>query len=963
MRWILLALLLAAPLCAQSVKPLYDPAKGEIGARHPCIANDGKTIVFSLWGDIWRWDESTGRAAQLTRHEAFDDYPVLSPDGKRIAFSSERFGSFDIMLMDIDGGPATRLTWHGSADIVCGFSDDGQSILFTSRRIDRNALWRIALAGGTEELVLDDDLNEGDASVRDGHIAYSLGSVTPYRRNYSGSSSDDLYLLRAGSDIPEVLSRTPANERNVMLLPKGDFLFVREAQRHFDFYLQPGIKEEARKLTSFDDVGAEEPRLSGDGTWLVYQRRHYLYRVQLEALLRGETGTLIRLDIRQDTRGSQVESRTFTEGVSDPHQADSGSLLAFVLRGAIWVCKPDGGEARQITDTGKGDSRPRLSPDGKTIAFMSTRSGNSDLWLMDADGKNMRQFTIDKANDFFHNWSPDGQSLVYCSERSGNRDIWLQRLDGQAVQLTTDKASDDDPSFSPDGKFIAYDSAARGNTDLWVMNADGSSKRFVLGTPDVEQSPVFSRDGRIIYFERYVGGAQKTSLFATTPEGAGEMLVASEASSVSITPDDATLVFEGRNRILTIPAPRNVLSAREIPVIAKMEVDLAQERLALFNEAWERLAARFYDPKMHGVDWPAIKARYEPVVARCRTIEELYYYIWMAQGELSASHMGVFGRKSFTQQSATADLGAKLTPVQLSDGCTGLKVSDLESNGSLEKSWVREGDVIVGVDGKRFDARQNSYAALELFNHGYDFKLWVSADGTPENIREVAVKAEAANVATQRRYASLLSARAKTVSEKSRGRMGYIHLSAMDDANLQNFRNYIARPDVRKLDGLIIDARGNRGGLSYMDILDILVDAPYLQILPRTREEWQQPRLYWDKPVVVMCDERSNSGGECFPWAIKALKRGLVVGEQSPGNVIGTSWEPLSDGSMIGIPTEGYFSMDRKTNLENFGVMPDIRVPLTPENRIKRQDPQLDAAIKALLDQLKAPPKGGSGSR
>jgi Tol biopolymer transport system component/C-terminal processing protease CtpA/Prc len=953
MRWTLLALLLAAPLCAQAVKPLYDPAKGEIGARHPCIANDGKTIVFSLWGDIWRWDESTGRAAQLTRHEAFEDYPVLSPDGRQIAFSSERFGSFDIMLMDIEGGPATRLTWHSGADTVCGFSDDGKSILFTSRRTDRNALWRIALVGGTEELVLDDDLNEGDAHVRDGHIAFSSGSVTPYRRNYAGSSSDDLYLLRAGSEIPEVLSRTPVNERNVMLLPKGDFLFVREAQRHFDFYLQPGIKEEARKLTSFDDVGAEEPRLSSDGKWLIYQRRHYLYRVQLDALLRGETGTLVKLDIRQDTRGAQVESRTFTEGVSDPHLADNGSRVAFVLRGAIWVCSPHGGDALQITESGKGDTRPRLSPDGKTIAFMSTRSGNSDLWLMDADGKNLRAFTTDKANDFFHNWSPDGQSLVYCSERSGNRDIWLQRLDGQAVQLTTDKASDDDPSFSPDGKFIAYDSAARGTADLWIMRADGNGKRFVLGTPDVEQSPVFSRDGRIIYFERYVGGAQVTSLFATTPEGAGDMLVAGDASSVSLTPDDATLVFEGRNRILAMPAPKNVLSAREIPVIAKMEVDLTQERVALFNEAWERLAARFYDPKMHGVDWASIKARYEPVVARCRSIEELYYYIWMAQGELSASHMGVFGRRSFTQQTATADLGAKLAPVQLSDGRTGLKVSDLEPNGPLEKAWVRDGDVIVGVDGKRFDSRQNAHSTLELFNHGYDFKLWVSADGTPENIREVAVKAEAANVATQRRYASLLAARAKTVSEKSRGRMGYIHLSAMDDANLQNFRNYISRADVRKLDGLIIDARGNRGGLSYMEILDILVDAPYLQIVPRTREEWQQPRLYWDKPVVVMCDERSNSGGECFPWAIKTLKRGLVVGEQTPGNVIGTSWEPLSDGSMFGVPTEGYFSMDRKTNLENFGVMPDIRVVLTPENRLKRQDPQLDAAIKALLDQLK----------
>ncbi|CAG0926756.1 hypothetical protein PLCT1_00141, partial [Planctomycetaceae bacterium] len=495
----------------------------------------------------------------------------------------------------------------------------------------------------------------------------------------------------------------------------------------------------------------------------------------------------------------------------------------------------------------------------------------------------------DKANDFFHNWSPDGLSLVYCSERSGNRDIWLQRLDGPAVQITDDKAADDDPSFSADGKLIAYDSAARGTADLWLCNADGSGKRMVLGTPEVEQCPVFSRDGRIIYFERYVAGAQKTSLFATTPEGAGEVLVAGLGGSMSLTPDDETIIYEGtkdgRAKILAMPAPRNVLSAREIPVIAKMEVDLAQERVAIFNEAWERLAARFYDPKLHGVDWLAIKARYEPVVARCRTIEELYYYIWMAQGELSASHMGVFGRKSFTQATSTADLGAKLEPVRLSDGRTGLRVSAVELGGPLEKAWVRDGDVIVGVDGKRFEPAGNAYSRLELWGHGYDVKLWVSADGTPENIREVAIKGEAGNVAALRRHTLTLNARVKTVSEKTRGRAGYIYLSAMDDANLQNFRNYIARPDVRKLDGLIIDARGNRGGLSYMEILDILVDSPYLQIVPRTREEWQQPRLFWDKPIVVMCDERSNSGGECFPWAIKTLKRGPVVGEQTPGNV------------------------------------------------------------------------------
>ncbi|CAG0994910.1 partial Tol-Pal system protein TolB, partial [Gammaproteobacteria bacterium] len=180
---LLLLLALAAPLNAQSAKPLYDPAKGEIGARTPSISDDGKTVVFSLWGDIWRWDDS-GKVTQLTRHEAYDTNPVLSPDGKQVAFSSDRFGSFDVMLIDIDGGPATRLTWHSASDIVCSFSDDGKSLLFTSRRTERSALWRIAVSGGTEELVLDDDVNEGDACMRNGHIAYSSGSVTPYRRGY-----------------------------------------------------------------------------------------------------------------------------------------------------------------------------------------------------------------------------------------------------------------------------------------------------------------------------------------------------------------------------------------------------------------------------------------------------------------------------------------------------------------------------------------------------------------------------------------------------------------------------------------------------------------------------------------------------------------------------------------------------------------------------------------------------------
>ncbi len=956
MRSLLLCLLFCAPLACQP--SLYDASKGEPGARHPSISGDGQTVVFSLWGDLWRWEGATGPCIQLTRHFAHDTLPEISPDGRQVAFSSDREGSLDVHLIDIDGGEPRRLTWHSGADLVCGWSEDGQWIYFTSQRGDRNALWRIASGGGTEELVLDDDVKGADANVRQGHVVYASGSVTPFRRGYRGSANEEIYLLRAGHEVPDQLTEFDGNDRGVLLLAGGDILFTREVERRFNFYLLRGLKERPRQLTDFDDIGAEEPGLSCDGQWLVYQRRHYLYRVKVAALVAGEPGELVKLDIRQDTLQPQIEQRTFTEGVSDPHLSDNGKVLVFVLRGAIWVCAPDGGEARQVTEPGLGDARPRVSPDGRTIAFQSTRSGNSDLWLMDVDGRNLRQFTTDAANDFFHNWSPDGQSLVFCSERSGNRDIWLQELgQTQARQLTQDPSADDDPSFSPDGKLIAYDSHARGNADIWVMNADGTSRRFVLGGTDTEQSPLFSRDGRMLYFERYVAGRQRTSLYAATLDGANEMLLAADAASASLTPDGETVLFagqkNGRQVILAVPAPITILGAREVPVMARASVDLAAERVALFNEAWDKLNTRFYDPKFHGVDWPAVKARYLPLVARSRTIEELYYYIWMTMGELSASHMGVFGRRSTTARSATADLGARLEAVKISDGRPGLKIAELESGGPLQKAWARAGDVILGVNGRRFEAGENMWSRFELVNaQSFDFRLWISADGAPENIREVALRAENSQQAAARRYQAEMEARRRRVSELGQGRMAYIHLTAMDDANLAAFRAFIARDDVRRLDGLIIDSRGNRGGLSYMQILELLAASPYLQILPRTREAWQQPRLYWDKPVVVLCDERSNSGGECFPWAMKTLKRGKVVGERTPGNVIGTAWESLSDGSTFGIPTEGYFSMDRKRNLENDGVEPDVRVVITPEQRIRRQDPQLAEAIKVLKAEL-----------
>lgn len=950
----LLIALCCAPLLAQEpaegTAPIYDPAKGEPGARQPDISDDGELVVFSLWGDIWRWDAQSGETTQLTLHEACDAYPKLSPDGRSIAFSSDRDGNYNVYVMNARGGAPRQLTWHAHGDYVADFSSDGKWLYFTSTRIDRHALWRVPVDGGTEELVLDDDMVPGDVSIRDGDIAYTNGAVARYRRGYEGSANEDVYLLRAGHEIPERVTGFEGNDRCPVLLNEG-MLHTREIERSFQVFYREAPGGDARRLTVFDDIGAEE--LSAGGEWLVYQRMHYLYRVGLKDLRDGRTGDLVKLEIRQDHRGPQIEERTFTSGMENPHLSDNGQVLAFELRGAIWISGPDGGEARRITEAGRGDSHPRVSPDGSMVAFQSTRAGNSDIWIVSTRGGEPSRLTTDEANDFFHNWSPDGKQIVFCSERSGNRDIWIKAIDGSpARQLTDDPASDDDPAFSPDGTQIVFDSARRGTADIWLMDADGGNQRFVTGGPDVEQCPVFSRDGSVIYFERWVSGVTGTSIYVTTPDGRSVMLLAANANSPSETLDGRQVIFGSDGQIKTLPAPRQVLEARNVPVIARDTVDLAQERVQLFLEAWDKIDTRFYTDDFHGADWPGLKEKYLPLVERSRTIEECYYYIWMAVGELSASHLGIGGRSSGQGRVSTADLGALLTPVRTGDGRTAMRVDRLEKDGPLDKVWVREGDHIVALNGRKFES-ENVWSRFDLWRTGHEFKLWVSRDGSLDSAREVAVHAENYADARKRRYDEKIAARKTTVSEATEGEVLYIHLTGMNDENLQKFRNLLATPEAGKAKGMIIDARDNSGGLSYMEIMDLLMARPYLHIKPRTRDRWTQPRLFWDKPVTVMCDENSRSGGECFPWAIKTTRRGTVVGERTPGNVIGTYWDRLADGSYFGVPTEGYFSMDDSRNLENDGVRPHIRVEMTVEDRVKRQDPQLEKAIEVIRRDIR----------
>lgn len=214
----------------------------------------------------------------------------------------------------------------------------------------------------------------------------------------------------------------------------------------------------------------------------------------------------------------------------------------------VYTFNPSGTEL-QVTNLtnspASSDSRPRYSPDGRTIVFDSNRSGFSELWLMDADGSNVRQLTFTPSGGHGNgagNFSPGGDQIVYQSTRNGSFDIYRINIDGtNDTQLTTSPAEDSLPAWSPRGDKIAYSSrSVDPRADIHVMNPDGTGSVDITNNPDVEDSwPAWSPDGSMIAFHSRRDDPGGEEIYRMNANGTGVVRL-----TFNIVPGDASTSFD-----------------------------------------------------------------------------------------------------------------------------------------------------------------------------------------------------------------------------------------------------------------------------------------------------------------------------------------------------------------------------------------------------------------------------------
>ena len=204
-------------LLSATAAPAAAAEKYTRGLRYPSLTPDGKSVVFGYRGDIWITTvDGKAPARRLTIHEAQDTLPRVSPDGKTIAFSSQRDGGFDIYLIPVSGGEAKRLTWHSDMEIVCDWSPDGKKILFASGRdpsLYRIDLYEISVKGGATRRITRDGGRDGSYSSDGKTVVYVRGFNTIYQDDYAGSANYDLHTIPVAGGIPTRLVKSQGNER------------------------------------------------------------------------------------------------------------------------------------------------------------------------------------------------------------------------------------------------------------------------------------------------------------------------------------------------------------------------------------------------------------------------------------------------------------------------------------------------------------------------------------------------------------------------------------------------------------------------------------------------------------------------------------------------------------------------------------------------------------------------------
>ncbi|HEY0432801.1 MAG TPA: S41 family peptidase [Chitinophagaceae bacterium] len=1050
--------------------------------RYPQISPDGRTIVFSYKGDLYKVPASGGEAIPLTLNEAYDYMPVFSRDGKWLAFASDRYGNFDVYIMPATGGDARRLTFNSATDLPYDFSPDGKYVLFgttrndvyTSARFPQRGLfqklYKVPVEGGRSEMVLSAGSEFAHYNSKGDKIIFQdrKGYEDAFRKHHTSSVTRDIWVYDAHKDDYIQVSSYEGEDREpVWGSDDNTFYYLSERDGGAQNIYKGTIGGQATttQLSKFHDNPVRFLSRSNDGTFC------FTYAGEIYTMKENGSPQKIAVAINEDTRGNDDKILPINSGVTQTALSPNGKEIAFVVRGEVFVTSVEGGVTKRISNTPQQERTVEFSPDGRSLYYSTERGGSWDIYRAYIERKEEPYFyasTVVKeepliatgADEFQPKVSPDGKEIAYLEERNVLKVYNIADKKSRVIvpQGVNFSYFDGDQyyTWSPDGKWLAFnsDEGRWGLSEIALMKADGSGKRLNL-----TQSGFFDGGAKWAF-----GGK---ALLWTTDRDGKKPLAFQGAREVDIyamffdqdaydrfklTKDEFALVKEKEDKdkddqkkdtaLKIAPPTKNWEPAFENLDNRKLRLTINSGNISDYtmNADGDKL---FFAAKMEkGYDlWMT-----NPRTKETKLVAKL-------DGGPSGMDISKDGKSVFVVSDGKivkvdAESG-KVTPVTVNGEM--VLQANAERAYIFDHAWrqVKKKFYDPKMQGVDWDHYHEVYAKfLPHINNNYDFQELLSEflgelnashtggryfreqqntdataslgllydesfDGDGLKVMEVIESGPFTNAKTKIRkgvvvqkiddepvsrnidWAKLLNRKAgknvllslydpesktsweettkpitqseeqglmydrwvrnnrKKVDEMSGGKIGYVHIQGMNDGSYRTVYEDVLGKAIGK-DALIVDTRFNGGGWLHDDLVTFLSGKSYLAFSPQGATPTSgEPRNKWIGPSTVIMSESNYSDAFIFPYAYHSLGIGKLIGMPVPGTGTAVWWETQIDPTLIfGIPMVATIGKEGRPT-ENMQLEPDIRVPNDFKSVLSGKDPQLERAVKEMQDAIK----------